>query len=107
MVSENKKGFEDIELDLVLEMVRRYSLFSESGEYINSDAFTCDENLLSSRYEKIDSYMALLSGERDLDHFPSIAHVFQFVSKSHQDIDSRDVYLIGEFIASYVRMMLS
>lgn len=106
MVSENKKGFEDIELDLVLEMVRRYSLFSESGEYINSDAFTCDEHLLSSRYKKIDSYMALLSGERDLDHFPSIAHVFQFVSKSHQDIDSRDVYLIGEFIASYVKMLI-
>ena len=101
----NKKGFDDIELGLVLNMVRRFSLFSESDEYINYDAFTTDEKILSARYEKIDDYMTRLSGENDLDHFPSISHIFSFVKKSHQDIASSDVYLIGVFIASYVKML--
>ena len=101
----NKKGFDDIELDLVLDMVRRYSLFPESGEYINYDAFTFDEEVLQRRYEKIESYMNLLSSEVDLDHFPSISHIFSFVRKSHQDIESRDVYLIGLFISSYLKML--
>ena len=101
----NKKGFDDIELDLVLDMVRRYSLFPESGEYINYDAFTFDEEVLQRRYEKIENYMNLLSSEVDLDHFPSISHIFSFVRKSHQDIESWDVYLIGLFISSYLKML--
>ena len=99
------RGFDDIELDLTLDKVRRFSLFSESGEYINYSAFTTDVNTLESRYEKIERYMALSAGENTLDAFPSIAHIFSFVKRSHQDIDSKDVFLIGEFISSYLKML--
>ena len=101
----NKKGFDDIELNLVLERVRKYSLFSESDRYINYNAFTTDSDELEKRYSKIESYMALLSSEMDFDVFPSISHIFSFVRKSHQDIESSDVYLLGVFISSYLKML--
>ena len=101
----NDRGFKDIELDLVLEKVRSYSLFRESSEYISFSAFTTDSSILDSRYQRIERYMALLEGNADLDSFPSISHIFSFAEKSHQDIASSDVYLVGEFLSSYAKVL--
>ena len=100
------KAFKDIELDLVLEKVRSFSLFKESEDYINFKSFTADKDVINDRYLKIERYMNLLESANDLNSFPSIFHIFSYARKSHQDIEGKDVFLIGLFLESYEKMLV-
>ena len=100
------KGFRDIELDTVLEGIRKNQLFSESEELIGEDSFTNDEAELERRYLTIDDYMARLEDIHDLDQFPSISHIFRYVKETHRDIPSVDVYKVGAFLSAYRKMLV-
>lgn len=99
------KGFKDIELDRVLEEVRSFSLFPESGDYISEERFTTDEALLEERYRTIDDYRMRLLDEHELSSFPSISHIFNYMRDTHRDVEGEDVYKVGEFLLSYHRML--
>lgn len=89
-----------IELDVILEDIKKYSLSPEGRERINSSLITDDEEELKRRYIKIDSLISKLEEGNPLSPFPTLASMFEFVSSSHRDIPGEDIYRTGEFLHS-------
>ena len=101
----DNRSYKDIELDKVLEIVKAYSLSEYGKQLISASAFTRDEEVLNSRYVTIDTYINYLDEESRLDNFPSIKDVFDYVKRTHADIDGKDIYKTGEFLNSYFLML--
>lgn len=96
-----ERTIKDTELDLVLSSIASYALSEEGRKEINSSKVTTDLEELERRYLKIDSLINRLEGAEPLDTFPSLSNLFKFVSSSHSDIPSVDIYKCGEFLHSY------
>lgn len=96
-----ERTIKDTELDLVLSSIASYALSEEGKKEINSSKVTTDLEELERRYLKIDSLINRLEGAEPLDTFPSLSNLFKFVSSSHSDIPSVDIYKCGEFLHSY------
>lgn len=96
-----ERTIKDTELDIVLSSIASYALSEEGRREINSSKVTTDLEELERRYIKIDNLINRLEGAEPLDTFPSLSNLFKFVSSSHSDIPSIDIYKCGEFLHSY------
>lgn len=96
-----ERTIKDTELDIVLSSIASYALSEEGRREINSSKVTTDLEELEKRYIKIDNLINRLEGAEPLDTFPSLSNLFKFVSSSHSDIPSIDIYKCGEFLHSY------
>ena len=98
------KSAANIELDKVLARIRAFCLSKEGALAVDIDKFTNDRDVLNGRYLKIDQYVNLLDEQNPIDRFPSIVDIFDFVKRSHADIDGCAVYKVGEFLKAYFSM---
>ncbi len=89
-----------IELDVILDDIKRYSLSKEGRDRINSSLITTDKLVLNHRYIKIDEIINKLELGNPLAEFPSLSHLFGFVETTQRDINGEDIYLTGEFLHS-------
>lgn len=96
-----ERTIKDTELDIVLSSIASYALSEEGRKEINPSKVTTDLEELERRYIKIDNLINRLEGAEPLDTFPSLSNLFKFVSSSHSDIPSIDIYKCGEFLHSY------
>lgn len=96
-----ERTIKDTELDIVLSSIASYALSEEGRKEINPSKVTTDLVELEKRYIKIDNLINRLEGAEPLDTFPSLSNLFKFVSSSHSDIPSIDIYKCGEFLHSY------
>lgn len=94
----------DIELDKVLDGVRRYSLSPEGREGISPSLFTSDSDVIEDRAAVIDRYMSLSEGDAP-DPFPPVRDIFSYVSRTHADLLGADIRRVGLFLASYISML--
>lgn len=100
----DKKGLILIELDKVLDDVKKNMLFPESESYINTDLVTADKEELEKRRSSFEFFLSRLEGgEVDLDPFPSVSPILRNIRISHQDIDAPDIYSAALFLSSYFK----
>ena len=100
----DKKGLILIELDKVLDDVKKNMLFPESESYINTDLVTADKEELEKRRSSFEFFLSRLEGgEADLDPFPSVSPILRNIRISHQDIDAPDIYSAALFLSSYFK----
>lgn len=95
-----KRTIRDTELDVILDDIKSYSLSDEGKAYITPDLITDDEEVLNSRYIRIDEIMNKLESSAPLEKFPSLSKMFLHVKQSHRDIDGSLIYACGEFLSS-------
>lgn len=95
----------DTEFGKVLEEIKKYALSPEGKAAITPDKVVSDSAILHDRYVKIDTFINRLEGAEPLDAFPSISGIFSYVEKTHADIPGSDVYMAGEFLSSYFKLM--
>ena len=100
----DERTVRDIELDKVLEGVRKYSLSPEGREGISPSLFTDNPATIEERAAVIDRYMALSEGEAP-DPFPPVRDLFEYSERTHADFHGSDVRRIGLFLASYISML--
>ena len=100
----DERTVRDIELDKVLEGVRKYSLSPEGREGISPSLFTDNPATIEERAAVIDRYMALSEGETP-DPFPPVRDLFEYSEHTHADFHGSDVRRIGLFLASYISML--
>ena len=91
----------DLELDKVLNGIKKSALSEEGRDNITPALFTTDSDLLEKRYVRIDTLMNKLQGETSLESFPSIKHIFSYVKKTNRDIEGSDIYKCGEFLHAW------
>ena len=103
MIAE--RTVKDTELDKVLEIIRKNALSPEGKARITSDLVTFEESVIEKRSRKIEEYLNLLSGVAP-DPFPSISDIFTYVESTHADIHGEDIYKAGEFLHSYISMLV-
>ena len=94
----------DIELDKVLEGVRKYSLSPEGRKGISPSLFTSDRKTIDDRAALIDRYMSLSEGSAP-DPFPPVKDLFEYAERTHADFSGIDIRRIGLFLASYISML--
>ena len=103
MIAE--RTVKDTELDKVLEIIRKNALSPEGKARITSDLVIFEESVIEKRSRKIEEYLNLLSGVAP-DPFPSISDIFTYVESTHADIHGEDIYKAGEFLHSYISMLV-
>ncbi len=100
----DEKTVRDIELDKVLDGVRRYALSPEGRDAIQPSLFTSDISEIEKRAALIDRYMSLSDGDAP-DPFPPVRDLFDYASRTHADFPGENVYRVGLFLSSYVQML--
>ena len=100
----DERTVKDIELDKVLEGVRKYSLSPEGRDGISPSLFTADRKTIEDRAALIDRYMSLSEGEAP-DPFPPVSDLFSYAERTHADFAGIDIRRIGLFLASYISML--
>ncbi len=103
MIAE--RTVKDTELDKVLDMIRRSALSPEGRERITPSLVTSDRAVIEERAGRIEEYMNLLSGKAP-DPFPPVSDIFEYVEKTHADLPGESVYRAGEFLHSYIGMLI-
>ncbi len=103
MISE--RTVRDTELDKVLDIIRSSALSPEGRERITPDLVVYDRDEIERRARKVEEYMNLLSGTAP-DPFPYISDIFSFAASSHADLAGESVYRAGEFLHSYISMLV-
>ena len=98
------KTVKDIELDKILEEVKRHSLSPEGRAAITPSLFTSDPELLDARSERIGDLAGRLSSSRP-EFFPAIQDVFDYTGRTHQDLPGEMTRRAGEFLSSYFSML--
>lgn len=100
----DKRTANDIELNLLLDEIKKYALSPEGRDNITYSLFTSDKAELDKRYHEIDSLINLLEGAEPLDTFPSLAGLFEYSERTHLDIPGEYIYLTGEFLHAYITL---
>ena len=100
----DERTVRDIELDKVLDGVRRYALSPEGRDAIQPSLFTSDISEIEKRAALIDRYMSLSDGDAP-DPFPPVRDLFDYASRTHADFPGENVYRVGLFLSSYVQML--
>ena len=100
-----ERTVKDTELDIVLDIIRKSALSPEGRAHITPGLVTDDSSLISSRADRIEEYMNLLSGAAP-DPFPSVSDVFSYVTSTHADLPGESIYRAGEFLHSYISMLV-
>ncbi len=95
----------DTELDKVLDIIRRSALSPEGRVNITPDLVVSDRTVIEGRAARIEAYMNLLSGAAP-DPFPPISDILSHVDRTHADIPGEGVYRVGEFLHSYISMLI-
>ena len=95
----------DIELDKVLDIIRRFALSPEGREKISLERLTADREEIERRAETVGRYISLFGGTAP-DPFPSISDLFDYAEHTHRDFPGESIHRAGEFLRSY-RAMLS
>ncbi len=103
MISE--RTVKDTELDKVLDIIRSSALSPEGREKIAPDLVTFDRSVIEKRAGKIEEYLNLLSGKAP-DPFPPVSDIFAYAETTHADLPGESVYRAGEFLHSYVAMLV-
>ena len=103
MISE--RAVKDTELDKVLEIIRSSALSPEGKARITPELVVYDRDIIEKRAEKIEEYLNLLSGKAP-DPFPPISDIFEYTATTHADLPGEAVYRAGEFLDSYISMLV-
>ena len=98
------KTARDIELDKILDDVRRHALSPEGKAAITPALFTSDRAAVERRAERIGDYKERLASSRP-ELFPPIQDVLDYASSTHQDFPGFMTRRAGEFLSSYFSML--
>ena len=101
----SERTVRDTELDKVLEIVRKYSVSPEGCASVSPERITDDRELIDSRAAKIEEYIGRL-GLSGVEPFPYISDLFDYADRTHADFPGTDVYKAGQFIHSYIGMLI-
>ena len=101
----SERTVRDTELDKVLEIVRKYSVSPEGCASISPERITDDRELIDSRAARIEEYIGRL-GLSGVELFPYISDLFDYADRTHADFPGTDVYKAGQFIHSYIGMLI-
>ncbi len=103
MITE--RTVKDTELDKVLDIIRISALSPEGRDRITPSLVVTDRAVIEKRARRIEEYMNLLSGSAP-DPFPMISDIFSYTESTHADLDGEAVYRAGEFLHSYITMLV-
>ena len=94
----------DIELDKVLDIIRRFSLSPEGRETISAERISCSHDEIEKRSDRVARYISLI-GASTPEPFPYITDIFDYSSHTHADFPGEAIHRAGEFIHSYKAML--
>lgn len=103
MITE--RTVKDTELDKVLDIIRSSALSPEGRERITPALVSDDRAVIAGRARRIEEYLNLLSGAAP-DPFPRISDIFTYVESTHADLSGESIYRAGEFLHSYIAMLV-
>ena len=95
------RTIDDLEVELVLDQVRRHSLSTEGRRRISVELFSDDSGEVSARRERIALIISrLVAGECALTPFPSLEGLFESGRRKAVDFDGLDLVALSDYIAS-------
>lgn len=96
-----ERTIDDLEVELVLDQVRRHSLSTEGRRRISVELFSDDSGEVSARRERIALIISrLVAGECALTPFPSLEGLFESGRRKAVDFDGLDLVALSDYIAS-------
>ena len=95
----------DIELDKVLDIIRRFALSPEGRDSIGIGRLTSDKADIERRSDVVARYISLIGGNAP-EPFPSISDLFGYAEHTHADFPGESIHRAGEFLRSYKAMLV-
>ena len=95
----------DIELDKVLDIIRRFALSPEGRDSIGIGRLTSDKAEIERRSDVVARYISLIGGNAP-EPFPSISDLFGYAEHTHADFPGESIHRAGEFLRSYKAMLV-